>query len=252
MSHIISVCNQKGGVGKSTTAYALSAWLHLKGHRVLIVDLDPQGNITATTGTTDADGNAYDLLSGSAAAQEVIKKTERGDIIPSGRGLAKLDIELSGIGRENRLKEALAPLKKHYGFIIIDTPPALGLLTINALTASDSVLIPAQADYYSLQGIGQLYETIEAVKRYTNPDLELRGILLTRHNTRAILSRDMADLIEATASQIKTFVYDTFIRECISIKEAQAVQMDIFSYAPRSNAAKDYDAFVTEFMRGGL
>lgn len=251
MSHTISIANQKGGVGKSTTAHALGAGLHLRGYRVLLVDLDPQGNITYTTGLDEEEGNIYDLIAGRADVVEVIQKTQTVDVIPAGRGLTRLDIELTSTGKEYRLKEALEPVRKEYDYIIIDTPPALGLLTINALTASDSVIIPSQADIFSLQGIGQLYETIEAVKRYCNPALSIRGILLTRHNTRAILSRDMADLIETTAQQINTTVYKAVIRECISIREAQASKMDIYAYAPRSNASKDYTAFIEEAIGGG-
>lgn len=251
MGHIISIANQKGGVGKSTTAHALGAGLHLKGHRVLLVDLDPQGNITYTTGVNTTEGSAYELLTGKATTAEAIQQTDLGAIIPAGRGLTRLDIELTSTGKEYRLKEALDPLRKEYDYIVIDTPPALGLLTINALTASDTVIIPAQADIYNLQGIGQLYETIETVKKYCNPALRLRGILLTRHNTRTVLSRDIAEMIEATADKINTFVYKAVIRECVALKEAQASKKDIYTYAPRSNASKDYLTFIGELIERG-
>jgi len=251
MSHIISIANQKGGVGKSTTAHALGAGLHIKGYKVLLVDLDPQGNITYTAKAEVSKHTAYELLAGTATTSEVIQKTEQGDIIPAGRGLSRLDLELSTTGKEYKLKEAIEPLKKQYDYIIVDTPPALGLLTINALTASDSVVIPSQADIYSLQGIGQLYETVEAVRKYCNPALALKGILLTRYSHRTILSRDMGEIIEATAKQINTFVYKAVIRECISLKEAQARRQDIFNYARRSNASKDYLAFIDELIGRG-
>ncbi len=250
MSQIISIANQKGGVGKSTTAHALGAGLHLKGYKVLLVDLDPQGNITYTAGADNKQNTAYELLTGRATIKEVIQETQQGDIIPAGRGLTRLDLELNTTGKEYKLKEILEPLRMNYDYIIIDTPPALGLLTINALTASDSIIITAQADIYSLQGIGQLHETIEAVKKYCNPALHLQGILLTRYSPRAVLSRDMGEMIEATASQIKTFVYKTVIRECISLKEAQASKQDIFTYAPKSNASKDYLSFIGELTGG--
>lgn len=248
MSLIISIASQKGGVGKSTTAQALWAGLRLKGYKVLLVDLDPQGNITYTAGADNAEYTAYELLTGKATAAEIIQQTQQGDIIPAGRGLTRLDLELNTTGKEYKLKEALEPFKKRYDYIIIDTPPALGLLTINALTASNSLIIPAQADIYSLQGIGQLHETIEAVKKYCNPSLHLQGILLTRHSQRAVLSRDMAEMIKATATQISTFVYKTVIRECIAVKEAQARKQDIFAYAPGSNASKDYLSFIGELI----
>ena len=135
-----------------------------------------------------------------------------------------------------------------YDYVIIDTPAALGTLTINALTAANSVIIPVQADIYSLQGIEQLNQTIEAVKKYCNPALYIRGILATRYNGRAIISKDMLSNFEEAAGQLNTRLYSTPIRECISIKEAQASQQNIFEYAPRSNAAKDYNAFIDEFL----
>lgn len=249
MTKIISIANQKGGVGKSTTAGALSAGLRGKGFRVLTIDLDPQNNVSFATGANSDALSAYDLLTGRATAAQAIQHTGQGDIIPAGRSLARADVELSTMtGREYRLKEALEPIRKTYDFVIIDTPPALGLLTINAMTASDNVIIAAQADIFSLQGIGQLSETIDAVKKYCNHGLKLMGILLTRHSGRAILSRDMTEMIEATAAQLGTFVYESVIRENISVKEAQASRTDIFSYAPKSNASKDYAAFVDELL----
>ena len=249
MAKIISIANQKGGVGKSTTAAALSAGLRNKGFSVLVVDLDPQNNVSFATGADSNAISAYDVLTGRAAITDAIQHTEQGDIIPAGRSLARADIELNTMtGREYKLKEALDAVRKSYDYVVIDTPPALGLLTINAMTASDNVIVAAQADIFSLQGIGQLSETISAVKKYCNPNLQLMGILLTRHSGRAILSRDMAEMIEATAEQLGTFVYSAVIRENISVKEAQASRADIFSYAPKSNASKDYMAFIDELL----
>ena len=176
-------------------------------------------------------------------------RTQRADIIPAGRNLIKLDIELRAESKEYRLKVKIAPLVSKYNYIVIDTPPALGILTVNALTAANSLIIPAQADLYSLQGIGQLYDTIEMVTAYTNPNLVLNGVLLTRHNARNIISRDMADTAKSTASEIGTFLYSTVIRECIAIREAQASQKTIYEYAPKSNASQDYLNFADEFIR---
>lgn len=248
MSYVISIANQKGGIGKSTTAQALGAGLHLKGYKTLLIDLDPQGNITYTAGADTTKPTAYDLLINRASIDEVIQSTKQGRIIPANERLSNLDLELSTTGKEYRLKEVLEPIKKNYDYIIIDTPPALGILTINALTASNSLIIPSQADIYSLQGIGQLYKTIEAVKMYTNPNLKIQGILLTRYHTRTILNRDMGELIEETAKQFDTRIYKTFIRESVAVREAQAKKQDIFTYAPRSNPSKDYISFIDEVI----
>lgn len=248
MSHIIAITNQKGGVGKSTTAHALGAGLAIKGYSVLFVDLDPQGNLTYTMQANTAEATAYELLTKRAAVADVIQHTAHGDIIPAGAALSGADMELTATGKEYRLREALAPLRGGYDFIVIDTPPALGTLTVNALTAADRLIIPAQADIFSLQGIGQLTATIQAVQTYCNRSLKLDGVLLTRHSGRAVLTRDMADLIKDTAEQLGTAVYSTVIREGIAIKEAQANRQSIYAYAPKSKAAADYMAFVNEYL----
>jgi chromosome partitioning protein len=245
---VISIATQKGGTGKTTTAHALGAGLILRGHRVLFIDLDPQGNLTYIMRAATGQPTAHEVLTGRATAAEAVQHTPGGDIIPAGPALAGADLELNRTGKEYKLKEAVQPLKESYDYIVIDTPPALGILTINALTAAGSVIIPAQADIFSLQGIGQLYNTIQAVQKYTNPALTIKGILLTRHNARAILSRDITELIEDTARQLDTFVYKAVIREGIALKEAQASRQDIFSYAPRSHATEDYMAFIAELI----
>ena len=157
---------------------------------------------------------------------------------------------LQDTGKEYRLKEAIAPVKRKYDYIIIDTPPALGIITTNALTASDTVIIPAQAEIHSIQGIALLSEAITAIKKYTNPALKIAGIVITRYNGRAILSKDMKENLHRTAELLKTKVFSTPIRECIAVKEAQALRQDIFTYAPRSNATKDYNAVIDELLGG--
>lgn len=246
---IIAVLNQKGGVGKTATAAAIIGALTVKGDKVLAIDLDAQANLTYVMGATGKTPTAGEMLKRQATAKEAIEHTEQGaDIIPAGNALITANNDLTMTGREYRLKEALKPVKDQYDYIIIDTPPALSVLTVNALTAADCVIIPAQADIFSLQGIAGLSETLETVKEYTNPALTIGGILLTRYSNRAALSRDMADLLEETAKALKTRVFKSRIRECISIKEAAATQQNLFTYAPRSNAVKDYGAFMDELL----
>ena len=242
----ISIINRKGGVGKTATAQALGAGLLRKGRRVLFVDLDSQANLSYGLGAADAEPGILEVLTGEAPAAAAILHTEQGDILPGSAALANAEALISGTGKEYRLSEKLSGLP--YDYAIIDTPAALGTLTVNALTASGSVIIPVQAEIYSLQGISQLSEAIAAVKKYCNPALTIRGILITRYNGRAILSRDMLANLEAAAEQLRTWVYQTPVRECVAVKEAQASQQDIFTYAPRSNAAKDYTAFIEEFL----
>jgi chromosome partitioning protein len=251
MGKIIAVINQKGGVGKSTTALAIGAGLRRDGAAVLFVDLDAQGNLSYTLGADIRGYNAMGILERPETAPVEIQHTGQGDIIASCAKLAGADKLIDATGKEYRLKEALEPLRASYDYIVIDTPPALGILTINALTAADGAIIPAQADVYSLQGITQLSGTVDTVRRYCNKDLVIMGVVLTRYNSRSIICRESAELIEQTAEQLRTRLYKTRIRECTAIKEAQAVRQDIFTYAPRSNAAADYKELIEEIKEGG-
>lgn len=246
----IAIVNRRGGVGKTATAHAIGAGFTRRGLKTLFIDLDSQTNLTYDTGAKTGPLTSMEVLSGTATAQEAIQHTDSGDIIPASPSLAVADTAISGTGKEYRLREALEPVQDLYDYCIIDTPPALGVLTTNALTACDSAIIPAQAEVHSLQGIGLLYEAIQAVKKYTNPGLEVEGILITRYKGRAILSRDMKTLLEQTAEQLKTKVFEKPIRECIALPEAQALQRDIYSYAPRSNATEDYTALLEDLLRG--
>ena len=248
MKEVLAIINQKGGVGKSTTAAALGAGLILKGYRVLYIDLDAQGNLTFNMGAGASALSSLEVLTGTATAEEAIRHTEQGDIIPASPALAGADNLITATGKEYRLKEALDPLQSRYDYIVVDTPPALGILTVNALTACTGAIVPAQADAWSLQGITQLNGTIQTVKKYCNPALKVKGIVLTRFNSRAVVSRDMQELIAQTAAALDTKLYKTAIRECTALKEAQAVQQDIYSYAPRSNATADYKAIVAEIV----
>lgn len=251
-----AVIAQKGGVGKTTTAQAIGAGL-AKYHaaKVLFIDTDAQGNLSRTmeadsSGTMGAD--ALEVLTGRVRIMDAIQRTPHGDIVASSPALSGADREptLSKVGREYRLRKVLEDVAGAYDYCIIDTPPALSIITVNALTAADRVIIPAQADDYSLEALARLRETIETVKTYCNPALTVDGILLTRYNGRAVISREIADMMQGEAEALGSRIYKTRIRECTAVKEAQAVRDDIYSYSPRCNAAKDYKAIVDE-MTGG-
>lgn len=247
---IYAIMNQKGGAGKTTTAEALAAGLTLKGYKVLSIDLDAQRNLSYSA-RADADGaTILGVLTGEVKAENAIQETEtRGFIIPASKALSGADAVITDTGKEYRLREALEPIKDNYDFIIIDTPPALGIVSINALTACDSVIIPAQADIYSLQGIEQLAETMKPVKKYCNRRLKIAGILLTRYSPRSVLSRDIAELAERIADTLDTKLYKTTIREAVAVREAQIKRRSLFSYAPKAKVTEDYSNFIEELLR---
>lgn len=247
--YVISVTNQKGGTGKTTTAGALASGLSLRGYKTLVIDLDAQCNLSLTYGATKIEGKtALEVLTNKAKALEVIQQTPSGHIMPASKSFAGADADIKGVGREYRLKKALEDIKGLYDFVIIDTPPALSILTINALTASNSVVMPAQADVFSLYGLEQLTETLSPVKEFTNPNLKVAGILLTRYNSRSILSRDVTEGARKLAQKIGTKVFDATIREAIVVKEAQISQQTLYSYAPNAKVTQDYEAFITELL----
>lgn len=245
----IAVINQKGGVGKSTTAATVAAGLSLKGYKTLSIDLDAQANLTYTAGAKTTGSTALGVLTGEAKAEDAIQHTKSGDIIAANKSLAGADAFIADTGKEYRLKEALESVSAAYDYIIIDTPPALGILTINALTACDSVIIPAQADIYSLQGIEQLAETMKPVKKYCNPSLKIEGILLTRYSPRSVLSREVAELAEQLAARLGTKVFKATIREAIAVKEAQISQKTLYQYAPKAKVTEDYTTLIEELIK---
>ncbi len=245
----IAILNQKGGVGKSTTALAMGAGLFLKGYSILYVDLDAQGNLSFSINVSSKGYGAMGILQRPETIEEEIQGSPQGDIAASSPALATADAVLTETGKEYRLREALGHIARKYDYCLIDTPPALGILTVNALTACTGAIIPAQADIFSLQGIGQLNNTIQTVKKYCNPTLRIKGIVLTRYNPRSVITREVTALLEDTARELKTKLYQTKIRECTAIKEAQAVQRNIYDYAPKSNASADYKALTEEFLR---
>ena len=219
MREIIGIINQKGGVSKTSTALALWSGLpKLKNLKTLCIDLDPQCNLTVSSGAKMDSATILDVLLEKIPLQNAVQHTKLGDVIASHKGLSGIEVLLTQVGREYKLKNALKALSD-YDVVILDTPPSLGILTINALTASTSVIIPANADFFSMYGISQLDETIESVKEYTNPGLKIDGVLLTRYTDRTVLSRDMAENIKKLAERLKTKVFKTTIREAVSVRE---------------------------------
>lgn len=245
---IYSIVNLKGGVSKTTTAAALWAGLNDRGHKALAIDLDPQQNLTYNSGADVSYKTVLSLLTCEGTAEEAIQHTHMGDIIAASKALAGADAFLVETGKEYRLKEALEPIEDEYEYIIIDCPPSLGALSVNALTACNKAIAPAQADYFSLQGIEQLAESVKSVKKYCNHELEILGILLTRYNDRTILAQNITKYVEQISDKLNTRLFNTKIREAIAIKESQLNQKSIFEYAPGSNVANDYSAFIDEVL----
>ena len=251
MGKIISVVNQKGGVGKTTTAVNLAAGIGKLGKKVLIVDADPQGNTTSAYGVDKQKltSSVYDLLIGRSKAESAIIKTafEGVDLIPCNMNLAGAEVELISIDRrESQLKNALVLLKNDYDFIFIDCPPSLGLITINALCASDTVFVPIQCEYFALEGLSQLISTIRQVKRIYNPHIEIEGILLTMFDGRL-------NLTQQVVAEVKKFfpreLYSTTIPRAVRLSEAPSHGKPIQYYDPRNKGARAYDDLAAEFIK---
>ena len=249
MAEIIAVANQKGGMGKTTTALAVSQVLRMKGNRVLYCDLDPQCNGTDNyRAKIDGVGTMYDLLIHSDA--DCIQRTEMGDIIPGDPLLKDASKHLDGVSATYKLREGLEEISNSYDFIILDTPPALGILLQNALTAANRVVISLTSDRFGLQGLVQLNDTIREVKKYANPGLVVDGLLLVRYSDRTNLAKDIVDNLPAYAERFNTRIYNTRIRESIKAREAQAAQKSLFEWAPGSTTAQDYVDLTNEILGG--
>lgn len=245
MTEIITVTNQKGGVGKTTTASALVCGLTQRGAKVLGVDLDPQGNLGFTLGLDIGAGNTvYDVLKGTCGIEQAIASTEYGDVLPSDIMLSAAEVEFTAPRREFMLSQHLSLVKDRYDFIIIDTPPALNVLTVNAYVASSGLIVPMEAEVLSLVGITQLRETIETVRTSFNPNLKVLGILLNKFNMRLTLSREILDLAEEVAAQLDTQVFRSRIRRGVGVAMAPAHGQTVLTYAPDSKPARDLQAIV--------
>ena len=240
MSKIVSISNQKGGVGKTTTAVNLSASLAVAEKRTLLIDLDPQGNATSGVGVTPDASTSYEFMLGRSSLGESIHNTHLPflDVLPTDRRLSGAEVELvSQENRESFLKKVIDPLRSRYQFIIIDTPPSLGMLTLNALTASDSVLIPIQCEYYALEGLSQLLSTVQLVQRSLNPALRLEGVLLTMFDRRLKLSNQVA---EEAIDFFGETVYETKIPRNVRLSEAPSFGKPILLYDVDCVGAKSY------------
>ena len=252
---IVSIFNQKGGVGKTTTNINLASYIALKGHKVLVIDIDPQGNTSSGLGIDkdQLDNTTYELLLTDTKIGDVIHKVEKVEnlsIIPSNMELAGADLELSYMEhRESILKSKIQELEEEFDFIIIDCPPSLGLLTINALTASDTVLIPMQCEYYALEGISQLIKTIHKVKKGLNKNLDIEGVVLTMFDPRRNLQIQVAEELKSYFGEL---VYENSIPRNIRLAEAPSQGLPIALYDAKAKGAEAYSDLADEFLRKNL
>ncbi len=250
MSKVIAITNQKGGVGKTTACAAICGCLSEMGKSVLAIDLDPQGNLSFSLGIDSNDDvyTIYNVFKGQVDLYNVIQHTPSCDVVGSNILLSGAELELTSIGREHILRNQIDLIASDYDYIVIDTPPALSILTINAYTAADWLVIPMIPEILSLQGLSQLKETIFAVKKYFNNSLEVRGILLNKYNPRLILTKEVEELANIVAEQLDTDVFETKISQSVTIAEAPAHGKTIVEYAPRSKSAREFEDLTYELI----
>ena len=250
MGKVISVANQKGGVGKTTTTVNLGTIIAKKGKKVLLIDADPQGNASSGLGVEkEVEYSTYDILVNDTKLQDAIQDTiiKNLKVCPANMNLAGAEVELvSMMSREQRLKEKLDEIKDQFDYIFIDCPPSLGLITLNSFTASDSVLIPVQCEYFALEGLGQLLNTVNLVQKHLNKNIRIEGALLTMYDIRTNLSNQV---VKEVKKYFENKVYKTVIPRNVRLSEAPSYGMPITEYDPRSKGAKSYTKFAREFLK---
>jgi len=253
MSKVISIITQKGGVGKTTIVNALASVLSQRGLRILTIDMDPQGNLSYSVGAeTENSPTSYNVLRGDVDAQYAVQRYSMTDIIPSNILLSSIELEFTGYNREYLLSKAIKNIKPIYDFVFIDSPPGLGILTVNALTASDYVILPMLPDIFSLQGISMVYETIEHIQQSCNPKLRPLGILVNKFNRYSLLHREILGTANMISESTGIPVFKTMIRNCNELSEAQSLQCDINDYARRCKGVKDFNKLANELKERGL
>ena len=248
---IIAISNQKGGVGKTTTATNLAYGLQLRGKKVLLVDCDPQGNSTDTWRASSEDGYATlsDLLFTNEPVEECIQHTEIGDILAADSLLKEVDVRLKGVSGYYRLKNRLEPIKSTYDYIILDTPPNLGLLLQNALIAADGAIVPLTTSKYALDGMSQFIETVNEIKSMPNPNLKVLGLLFVKYMERKVLAKEVESGLPEILDQLETSIFDSKIRLDEAIEQSQAARLPVAMYAPKARATADYIEFIEEIER---
>ncbi len=249
MARIIAISNQKGGVTKTTTTQAMALILKKRGYRVLAIDIDAQGNLSDSINASTEDTNTiYEVLKQDVATCEAIQSFSFFDIIPADIVLASADQTLAQTGKEYRLKEAIEQINDRYDFIIIDTPPSLGLLTVNAFTAAHEVVIPTVAGKFAVKGIKELFNTVQSVKKYYNSRLIIKGILFTRFDPRTNNSKDMKLLVEKLSEALKIPLFKCFIRNRVAVDEAQARSINLLDFDGCEDIVEDYENFINEYF----
>ncbi len=253
MGKIIALANQKGGVSKTTSSALMAYGLHHRGFKVLLVDLDPQRNLSKNMNakTTGDVKTSMELLLGTATAEEAIQHLPYFDIIPAKKELASIEPLMPLSGRLKKLKKGLAAVKDKYNYIILDTAPSLGVLSVNALVAADEVIVPSTASVFSIEGFLDFFQNVRDVQEDDNPDLVIRGVLITMFNGRAVISKELAEMTKTLSDKFDVKTFDSKIRSSVFISESQVHRFDPFVVDPKNIVCQDFNNFLDEFLEGG-